>query len=100
MSVDRKGELALLQTPYESGRPHPVLIYGRRRVDRTWLVKKLLRGVFTFTPRGGLCAISFLGPSRPEGNYYNVLCIERIFREPPLAANGGTADARAGEHCS
>jgi len=25
-----------------------VLIYGRRRVDRTWLVKKLLRGGLYF----------------------------------------------------
>ncbi|AEA12356.1 archaeal ATPase, fused to C-terminal DUF234 domain protein [Thermoproteus uzoniensis 768-20] len=44
MFVDREEELALLERLYASGRPHLVLIYGRRRVGKTWLVKKFLEG--------------------------------------------------------
>jgi len=44
MFVDREEELALLERLYESERPHLLLIYGRRRVGKTWLVKKFLEG--------------------------------------------------------
>jgi Predicted ATPase (AAA+ superfamily) len=42
--VDREEELSLLQKLYVSGRPQLVLIYGRRRVGKTWLVKRFLEG--------------------------------------------------------
>ena len=44
MFVDREEELSLLQNLYASGRPQLVLIYGRRRVGKTWLVKRFLEG--------------------------------------------------------
>ncbi|MGC8974515.1 MAG: ATP-binding protein, partial [Thermoproteus sp.] len=44
MFVDREEELALLERLYASGRPQLVLIYGRRRVGKTWLVKRFLEG--------------------------------------------------------
>jgi len=42
--VDREEELSLLQRLHASGRPQLVLIYGRRRVGKTWLVKRFLEG--------------------------------------------------------
>lgn len=44
MFVDREEELALLQRLYDSGRPQLILIYGRRRIGKTWLVKRFLEG--------------------------------------------------------
>ena len=44
MFVDREEELSFLQRLYESGRPQLVLLYGRRRVGKTWLVKRFLEG--------------------------------------------------------
>ena len=44
MFVDREEELSLLHRLYVSGRPQLVLIYGRRRVGKTWLVKRFLEG--------------------------------------------------------
>ena len=44
MFIDREGELGFLEELYREGRPQLVVVYGRRRVGKTWLVKKFLEG--------------------------------------------------------
>ena len=42
--VDRERELGALVEAYRSGRPELVVVYGRRRLGKTFLVRRLLRG--------------------------------------------------------
>ncbi len=42
--IDRERELEVLEQAYRSPRPELVIVYGRRRVGKTYLVKRFLRG--------------------------------------------------------
>lgn len=44
MFIDREEELRFLEELWGRGGPQLVVIYGRRRVGKTWLVKKFLEG--------------------------------------------------------
>jgi len=41
--VDREAELGLLEEAYRSGRPELVVVYGRRRLGKTFLIRRFLR---------------------------------------------------------
>lgn len=54
MFVDREDELRALEEMWKSDTAHLVLVYGRRRIGKTWLVKKFLegkRGVYVYATR-------------------------------------------------
>jgi len=54
--VDRREELSILESLYESGKPQLVIVYGRRRVGKTRLLLEFLRGrdgLYFYVPRGG-----------------------------------------------
>ncbi|BES80576.1 ATP-binding protein [Pyrodictium abyssi] len=42
--VDRERELAVLEEVYASGRSELVVVYGRRRLGKTFLIRRFLRG--------------------------------------------------------
>lgn len=42
--VDREAELEFLERRYREERPHLLVIYGRRRVGKTELLKRFLAG--------------------------------------------------------
>ncbi len=42
--VDREAELQVLEEAYRSGRPELIVVYGRRRLGKTFLVQRFLRG--------------------------------------------------------
>ncbi|MEM1924502.1 MAG: ATP-binding protein [Pyrobaculum sp.] len=44
MFIDRERELGFLEELYREERAHLVVIYGRRRVGKTWLVRRFLEG--------------------------------------------------------
>ena len=50
--IGRKREIDELQQLYQSGKPEFVALYGRRRVGKTYLVKELFSGKFTFWHTG------------------------------------------------
>ncbi len=50
--IGRKEEIELLRNCYDSGKPEMVIVYGRRRVGKTYLVKKLLGDDFAFYMTG------------------------------------------------
>jgi len=46
--VDRTEELSFLEEHYKSNRPEFIIIYGRRRVGKTELIKQFIRGKVAF----------------------------------------------------
>ena len=50
--VGRKSEIERLQKYMASDRSEFIAVYGRRRVGKTFLVKELLEGQFTFRMTG------------------------------------------------
>ena len=46
--VGRKKEIQALEDYYYSGRPELVIVYGRRRIGKTYLVKEYFQGKFAF----------------------------------------------------
>ena len=48
----REKDIALLEQLYESKRPEFVVVYGRRRVGKTYLVSELFKSRFTFYHTG------------------------------------------------
>ncbi|MEM3326550.1 MAG: ATP-binding protein, partial [Thermoproteus sp.] len=77
MFVDREGELAFLEALWREDKPHLVVIYGRRRIGKTWLVKKFMkdkRGVYIYAVRQPIRielerfaeAVGFLQPEKQE----------------------------------
>jgi AAA+ ATPase superfamily predicted ATPase len=54
--VNRKEELSILNTLFESGKAHLVVVYGRRRVGKTRLLFEFLKeksGLYFYVSRGG-----------------------------------------------
>ncbi|WP_371731561.1 ATP-binding protein [Thermococcus sp. MV11] len=57
MFVNRKGELAFLESLHSSGKKEVLILYGRRRVGKTELVKRFIRGknaLYFLADRDGL----------------------------------------------
>ncbi|WP_148883731.1 ATP-binding protein [Thermococcus aciditolerans] len=57
MFVNRKDELALLESLYSSGKKEVLILYGRRRVGKTELVKRFIReknAIYFLADRNGL----------------------------------------------
>ncbi|GAB6102762.1 ATP-binding protein [Thermococcus atlanticus] len=57
MFVNRKDELALLESFYSSGKKEILILYGRRRVGKTELLKRFIRGknaLYFLADRDGL----------------------------------------------
>ena len=57
MFVNRKDELTFLESLYSSGRKEVLILYGRRRVGKTELVKRFIRGktaLYFLADRDGL----------------------------------------------
>lgn len=52
MIIGRKNEIALLNQRLDSGKSEFVALYGRRRVGKTFLVKSVFEGKFTFQLTG------------------------------------------------
>ena len=50
--VGRSAEKAELQRTYDSGKPELVVIYGRRRVGKTFLIREFFEGQFAFYHTG------------------------------------------------
>ena len=50
--VGRKSEIAELNKLYNSDRAEFVVVYGRRRVGKTFLIKQTLKNRFTFQHTG------------------------------------------------
>ncbi|MCQ2154861.1 MAG: ATP-binding protein [Bacteroidales bacterium] len=50
--IGRKAEIAELKKIYSSDRPEFVVVYGRRRVGKTFLIKQALKDRFTFQHTG------------------------------------------------
>lgn len=48
MIIGREGEISLLREKLASGKSEFVAIYGRRRVGKTYLVRNVFKGKFTF----------------------------------------------------
>jgi len=46
--IGRKDEIKELEKYYDSGRPELVVVYGRRRVGKTYLIKEYFKNNFTF----------------------------------------------------
>lgn len=42
--VDRERELRVLEEAYASGKPELIVVYGRRRLGKTFLIRRFLRG--------------------------------------------------------
>lgn len=47
--IGRKSEIAELESLYSNGRPEFIVIYGRRRIGKTYLIHELFHDRFTFT---------------------------------------------------
>ncbi len=47
--IGRKREIAELESLYSNGRPEFIVIYGRRRIGKTYLIHELFHDRFTFT---------------------------------------------------
>lgn len=52
MIIGRKQEIKTLQTSYNSKRSEFIAVYGHRRVGKTFLIKEVFDGNFTFTHTG------------------------------------------------
>ena len=52
--IGRKAEIRSLEDHYSSGRPEFIIIYGRRRVGKTFLVKELFEDKFSFYFTGSI----------------------------------------------
>jgi hypothetical protein len=52
MIIGRKQEIAILNQKYLSGKSEFVALYGRRRIGKTYLVRNLFEGKFTFRLTG------------------------------------------------
>ena len=50
--IGRKSEIEELEKLYYSDRSELVVVYGRRRVGKTFLIKQALKGRFTFQHTG------------------------------------------------
>ena len=50
--IGRKNEVEELERVYRSSRPEFVVIYGRRRIGKTYLVTQALKGRITFHHTG------------------------------------------------
>ena len=50
--VGRKEEISVLEDCISSGRPEFVVLYGRRRVGKTFLVKEFFNDTFSFYATG------------------------------------------------
>jgi len=46
--IGRKDEIKELEKYYDSERPELVVVYGRRRVGKTYLIKEYFKSNFTF----------------------------------------------------
>jgi AAA+ ATPase superfamily predicted ATPase len=40
--INRKDELKFLEERFEKGKPELIVLYGRRRIGKTFLIKKFL----------------------------------------------------------
>ncbi len=59
MFMNRKDELALLKKLYRSGKKEVLILYGRRRVGKTELVKRFIKNkpaIYFLADRDGLKA--------------------------------------------
>jgi len=54
--IGRAEEIHRLESYYDSGRPELVIVYGRRRVGKTFLVKEHFKGEFAFYFTGSIGA--------------------------------------------
>ena len=54
--IGRKKEIKLLTEYYHSGRAEFVAVYGRRRIGKTFLIRNLFHGDFTFEMSGSIDA--------------------------------------------
>ena len=52
MIIGRTQEIKTLRTAYNSKRSEFIVVYGRRRVGKTYLIKEVFDGCFTFTHTG------------------------------------------------
>ena len=50
--IGRTAEKATLQRAYESGKPELVVVYGRRRVGKTFLIREFFDGKLAFYHTG------------------------------------------------
>lgn len=50
--IGRREEIELFRNCYESGKPELIIVYGRRRVGKTFLIKKLFGDEFAFYMSG------------------------------------------------
>ncbi|MCL2164192.1 MAG: ATP-binding protein [Oscillospiraceae bacterium] len=58
--IGRKTEMKELQRYYDSGRPELIIVYGRRRVGKTYLIKEFFENNFAF------CFTGTIGASNSE----------------------------------
>ena len=52
--IGRKAEIRELEKYYDSGRPELVIIYGRRRVGKTFLIREYFENNFAFYYTGSI----------------------------------------------
>jgi len=81
--VDRKEELSLLERLCGEGKPHLVLVYGRRRVGKTRLLLELLSrrpGLYFYVPLGGRDTVLAELSRAVEGEFF------RGFRFPDFSS--------------
>ena len=52
--IGRKAEMRELERYYDSGQPELVIIYGRRRVGKTYLIREYFKNDFAFYYTGGV----------------------------------------------
>lgn len=67
--IGRKEELAILQSLERSGRSAFVAVYGRRRIGKTYLIRHVFEGKFTFYITG----IAHVGLQAQLANFYAAL---------------------------
>lgn len=67
--IGRKREIQKLQRIIQSDRSEFVAIYGRRRVGKTWLVRKVFENKFTFQ----MTAMANVNKTQQLFNFYTVL---------------------------
>ena len=53
MIIGRKEEIAQLKRAYESDHSEFVAVYGRRRIGKTYLIRKTFKNEFLFQYTGG-----------------------------------------------
>lgn len=67
--IGRKEELAVLQSLERSGRSAFVAVYGRHRIGKTYLIRHVFEGKFTFHITG----IANVGLQAQLANFYAAL---------------------------